>query len=87
MTASSPLDAHLAQSACSAAYVVQEPSEHDADSQLSPSVDTETPMTRYTMAEMEAYIQLVRKDRYDSCVLYRLLRKAALRLLPSVRIS
>lgn len=60
MTVSSPLDELSATS-----YVVEEPSsEHgDADSQLSPSVDTDTPVTRYTMAEMEAYIQLVRKDR------------------------
>lgn len=62
MTASTPLEVHTEKSACG--YTVQEPSEHgDADSQLSPSVDTDTPATRYTMAEMEAYMQLVRNDR------------------------
>ena len=62
MTASTPLDVRTERGAC--AYTVQEPSEHgDADSQLSPSVDTDTPATRYTMAEMEAYMQLVRNDR------------------------
>lgn len=63
MTASEPLEVYeTEQSACS--YIVEEPTEHSADglSELSPSVDTDTPV-RYTMQEMEAYIQLVRKDR------------------------
>jgi hypothetical protein len=43
-------------------YVVEEPDEpHDGLSERSPSID-EQPV-RYTMAEMEAYIQLVQKDR------------------------
>ena len=61
MTASEPLEVQTEHSAGSCAYVVEEP-DADSVSQLSPSVDTDTPV-RYTMAEMEAYIQLVRKDR------------------------
>ena len=61
MTASEPVEVQMEHSAGSCAYVVEEP-DVDSVSQLSPSVDTDTPV-RYTMAEMEAYIQLVRKDR------------------------
>ena len=63
MTASEPLEVQMEDSAGSCAkYVVEEPEDADSVSQLSPSVDTDTPV-RYTMAAMEAYIQLVRKDR------------------------
>lgn len=43
------------------ACIVEEPSDADGISERSASVGEQT---RYTMAEMEAYIRLVQDDRY-----------------------